>query len=142
MSQAKEGDVVQVHYTGKLKDGTIFDTSQDRDPLEFTLGEGRVIPGFEDAVIGMQENESKIVSIPAEEAYGPRRDDLIMPVPRDQFPQDMNPQTGQQLEIRLQNGDSRIATVTEISPSDVTLDINHPLAGHDLTFDILLVGIA
>ncbi len=142
MSEAKQGDVVQVHYTGKLKDGTIFDTSQDRDPLEFTLGEGRVIPGFEDAVVGMEPNQSRIVTVPAEQAYGPRRDDLIMPVPRDQFPQDLNPQTGQQLEIRMQNGDSRIATVTEVSADDVTLDINHPLAGHDLTFDILLVGIA
>jgi peptidylprolyl isomerase len=142
MSEAKQGDKVQGHYTGKLKDETVFDTSQDREPLEFVIGEGRLIPGFEQAVIGMKPNDSKIVTIPAEEAYGPRRDDLVTTVPHEQFPNEMTPQKGQQLDVRLQNGQTRMAVITDVADAGVTLDLNHPLAGQDLKFDILLLGIS
>lgn len=141
MAAAKQGDTVQVHYTGKLTDNTIFDTSENQAPLEFTLGEGKLIPGFEAAVLGMTPNESKVVKIAADEAYGPRRDELMIPVPRDQFPENVEPEKGQQFEIRMQNGQARTAQVADVAPDVVTLDTNHPLAGQDLIFDILLVDV-
>lgn len=142
MIQAKQGDTVKVHYTGKLMDGTIFDSSEDREPLEFTIGAGQIIPGFEEAVVGMQPNESKVVNIKAENAYGPHRDDLVVSVPEAQFPMQIEPQVGDQVEVKMQNGDSRLATVAQVKNQHVTLDINHVLAGKDLKFDILLVEIA
>lgn len=141
MATAKTGDTVQVHYTGKLPDDTIFDTSQDREPLEFVIGEGRVIPGFEQAVIDMQPDESKIVKVAAVDAYGPYRNELVIEVPRSDIPDDINPQVGQYLDIRMQNGQTGTATVKEVTDAAISLDLNHPLAGQDLTFDILLVGI-
>src|SRR5688572_5304654 len=104
MSEAKTGDKVQVHYTGKLKDNTIFDTSQDREPLEFVIGSGQLIPGFEQGVVGMAENESRVITIPAEDAYGPRRDEMVIAVPREELPDGLNPEPGQHVDIRLQNG--------------------------------------
>jgi len=141
MTQAKYGDTVKVHYTGKLDDGTIFDSSFDSDPLEFTIGEGHVIQGFEQAVVGMDLNETKTVKIPVDKAYGPRRDDLIVVVNRSQLPADLKPEIGEQLEGRQPDGSIVVATVVDVSESSVTLDANHPLAGKDLTFDIQLVGI-
>ena len=141
MAQAKYGDTVKVHYTGKLGDGTIFDSSIDRDPLEFTLGEGRVIPGFEQAVVGMDLNETKTVKIPEDKAYGPHREELVAEVDRSQLPADLEPEIGQQLQGRQADGQVIVATVTDVSESSVTLDANHPLAGKDLTFDIQLVAI-
>jgi peptidylprolyl isomerase len=141
MTQAKNGDTVKVHYTGKLDDGTIFDSSIDREPLEFTLGEGQVIPGFEQAVIGLDLNESKTVKIPAEKAYGPHREELVAVVDRSQLPTDLKPEVGQQLQGRQPDGQTVTVMVTDISESSVTLDGNIPLAGKDLTFDIQLVEI-
>jgi peptidylprolyl isomerase len=141
VAEAKQGDNVKVHYTGRLEDGTVFDSSQDRDPLEFTLGEGQVIPGFEEAVQGMGEGESKTTTIAADEAYGPRRDDLILPVERDRFPEDVDPEVGQPLQMQTNDGQVVQVVVQEIKEGIVMLDANHPLAGQDLTFDIELVKL-
>jgi FKBP-type peptidyl-prolyl cis-trans isomerase 2 len=141
MAQAKNGDTVTVHYTGRLEDGTVFDSSRDRDPLEFALGEGRVIPGFEKAVEGMEPGGSTTAAIPADQAYGARRDDLVMTIPNDQLPDDLEPDVGDQLEMRTQDGRAVPVRVTATSEDAVTLDANHPLAGRDLTFDIELVRI-
>lgn len=140
MAQAQAGDTVRVHYTGRLTDGTVFDSSQGRDPLEFTLGEGQVIPGFDEAVSGMAPGDERTITIPADQAYGPRRDDLVFPVPREQFPAELEPEVGQQLQMS-QGNQVAIVTVREVSPEAVTLDANHPLAGSDLTFDLELVEI-
>lgn len=140
MTQAKTGDTVKVHYTGKLEDGTPFDSSLDKDPLEFTLGEGRIIPGFEQAVLGMNPGDSKTVDIPADNAYGPYRDDWVMVVEREQIPAEIEPQVGQQLQVR-QGEQEYVVQITDISDGEVTLDRNHPLAGEDLTFDIELMEI-
>lgn len=141
MAQAKVGDTVQVHYTGRLEDGEVFDTSANRDPLQFTIGGGQIIPGFEQAVVGMNAGDTKTVRIEADEAYGPHRDELVLEVDRDQFPQDLSPEVGQQLAIRQADGAQVPVTVTDVSESSVELDANHPLAGEDLTFDIQLVNI-
>ena len=141
MAQAKEGDVVRVHYTGKLEDGTVFDTSAEQAPLEFTIGDGQIIPGFEKAVIGMEPGETKTARISPEEAYGPRRDDMTLTVDREQFPEEINPEPGQQLQVQQPDGRAAIVVVSEVSESTVTLDANHPLAGQPLTFDIQLVEV-
>ncbi len=132
---------MQVHYTGKLDDGTIFDSSREREPLSFTLGAGQVIPGFDDALMGMTVGDSKTVRIPADQAYGEHRDDLVLEVTLDQFPADANPQVGQQFELRTQSGQPIPATVTEVSGSTAKLDANHPLAGQALTFELELVAV-
>ena len=141
MVQAKEGDTVKVHYTGKLEDGTVFDFSMDRDPLEFTIGSGQIIPGFERAVVGMEPGEKKTATIQPEDAYGPRREDMTLTVDRSEFPEEIQPERGQQLQIQQPDGRAAIVTISEVSESTVTLDANHPLAGKPLTFDIQLVDI-
>ncbi|MHB9038611.1 MAG: FKBP-type peptidyl-prolyl cis-trans isomerase [Armatimonadota bacterium] len=141
MAQAKQGDSVKVEYTGKLKDGSVFDTSANREPLEFTIGGGQIIPDFEDAVVGMNPGDSKTIDVPAERAYGPRHEDMVLAIDRAQFPEDINPEVGEQLEIRQPDGRAAVVTVTEVSDKDVILDANHPLAGEDLTFDIQLVAV-
>ncbi len=141
MTQAKYGNTVKVHYTGKLDDGTVFDSSIDRDPLQFTLGDGQMIPGFEQAVVGMSLNESKTVTIPMDQAYGPHREERVTEIERNQFPENMQLEIGQQLQIRQDDGQPFLVSVTDVSESSVTLDANHPLAGKDLTFDIQLVEI-
>ena len=138
---AKDGDTVKIHYTGTLEDGTTFDTSEGREPLEFTLGEGRVIPGFEKAVYGLQVGQSKTVTIPVEEAYGPHRDDLVLVIEREQLSAGVDPKVGQELQIQTTDGRTVIVPVTEISEDTITVDANHPLAGKDLTFEIELVEI-
>ncbi len=137
----KQGDTVKVHYTGKLEDGTVFDTSRSRNPIQFTVGKGAVIEGFEQAIAGMNIGETKTTIIPVEKAYGPRRDDMIVTVKRDQFPPDVNPGVGQRLELEQENNRSLLVTVTGVSDSEITLDANHPLAGKALTFELELVGI-
>jgi len=139
--RGKNGDTVKVHYSGKLEDGTIFDSSFDREPLEFTIGAGRLIPSFEQAVIGMVPDESKTVTIPKDQAYGSHREDLVMELGRDKIPEDMDIERGQQVQVRQEDGQIFPVMVTEISESGVTLDANHPLAGQDLTFELLLVEI-
>lgn len=142
MTQAKTGDKVKVHYTGKLADGTEFDTSVDQEPLEFTLGAGEVIPGFEEAVLGMNPGETKTTTIPADNAYGGYDDELVLEVERGQFPEGVTPEVGQRLQLHQEDGQVFGAVVTEVDGDTVTLDANHPLAGQNLTFDIELVEIA
>jgi peptidylprolyl isomerase len=138
MSQVKNGDTVKVHYTGTLADGTVFDSSLEREPLEFTLGEGQLIPGFEKTVLGMSAGESRTVTIPAEEAYGPYREEMVLEVPRTQLPADMQPQVGMQLQVGEEQGEGMVVQITQVSDTNITLDANHPLAGKDLTFNIQL----
>lgn len=138
MSQVKNGDTVKVHYTGTLADGTVFDSSLEREPLEFTLGEGQLIPGFEKTVLGMSAGESRTVTIPAEEAYGPYREEMVLEVPRTQLPPDMQPQVGMQLQVGEEQGEGMVVQITQVSDTNITLDANHPLAGKDLTFNIQL----
>ncbi|MEW6382032.1 MAG: peptidylprolyl isomerase [bacterium] len=140
-TQAKEGDTVRVHYTARFMDGTVFDSSVMREPLEFTIGEGLLIPGFEQAVVGMHPGESKTEQVSAEQAYGPHRDEMVLEVDRNQFPSGLEPEVGQQLQVRQANGLITDVTVTDVHDSRVTLDANHPLAGKDLVFDIQLVEI-
>jgi peptidylprolyl isomerase len=142
MSEAKQGDTVHVHYTGRLADGTTFDSSKDRDPLELTLGQGAVIPGFEKAIEGMTVGDQKTAEIPVDEAYGPRRDELVMDVPRTQLPDGMDPKPGEQLRMQTPDGQAVPVVVADTSDEAVKIDANHPLAGKDLTFDLLLVKIA
>lgn len=141
MATAEKGSTVKVHYTGKLEDGTIFDSSKERGPLEFTIGEGTVIPGFEAAVIGMQPGESKSATLLPEDAYGERRSDRLLTVDREQLPDDMDPEVGQQIELKQPDGRKVPVTVARVSDSDVTLDANHPLAGRELAFEMELVEI-
>ncbi len=141
MAAAKHGDSVQVHYTGKLLDGTVFDSSRSRQPLRFKLGSGQVIAGFEKAVTGMLVGESKTVSIPPEEAYGQRRDDRIVTLRRNQLPANLNVTVGQRLELTQEDDQAFLATVSGVTPDLITLDANHPLAGKTLTFELELVGI-
>jgi peptidylprolyl isomerase len=141
MAQAKTGDTVHVNYTGKLADGTIFDTSRDRHPVQFTIGKGQLIAGFEQAVIGMKKGESKTIVIPADQAYGPRLQENVVAVDRKNLPADLNAEVGQRLEITQTDDKTVLVTVVEVSEASMTLDANHPLAGKDLTFDIELVGI-
>ena len=140
MAAAQSGDTVRVHYTGTLGDGSVFDSSRGREPLEFQLGTGQVIPGFETAVTGLEPGEERRVTIPSDQAYGPRRDEMIVTVGREVFPPSIDPQVGQMLQ--MSQGDQALrVTVTEVGDAGVTLDANHPLAGQDLTFDIELVEI-
>jgi FKBP-type peptidyl-prolyl cis-trans isomerase 2 len=142
MSNANNGDTVKVHYTGKLDDGSVFDSSVEREPLEFTLGNGQLIPGFENGVIGMKTGEKKSVTIPADEAYGPRKDDLVVRVGKDKVPGHITPEPGLDVQIKQPDGMVINMVVTEVTDSEVTFDANHPLAGQDLTFDIELVDIS
>ena len=140
MAAAQNGDTVRVHYTGTLGDGSVFDSSRGREPLEFQLGTGQVIPGFDSAVTGLEPGQERRVTIPSDQAYGPRRDEMIVTVGREVFPPSIDPQVGQMLQ--MSQGDQALrVTVTDVSDAGVTLDANHPLAGQDLTFDIELVEI-
>ena len=142
MAQAKNGDKVKVHYTGRLDNDNMFDSSRERDPLEFQLGSGQLIPGFEEAVLGMDTGETKTFKIQANQAYGEHREELVQQVPRQQFPTDMEVKIGQRFQINQQEGEQpMVVTVTEVSDTSVTIDANHPLAGEDLTFHIELVVI-
>jgi peptidylprolyl isomerase len=138
----KNGDTVQVNYTGKLADGTIFDSSVGRAPLEFTLGKGDMIPGFEKAVLGMRVGQKKTVTIPAAEAFGPYRNDLVVEVPTEKLPSNLIPEVGKQVVMSEPDGSTIMVTITKVTDNtSVTMDANSPLAGKDLTFDIELVTI-
>ena len=138
---AIKGDLVRVHYKGTLTDGTVFDSSEGREPLEFTLGQGMVIPGFESAITGMKVGSSVVRTIPADEAYGPLREEMVINIPKDQFPADMPLELGQELQLQGPGG-VLVAQIVGIEEDDVMLDANHPLAGEDLTFSITLESIA
>jgi len=142
MSNAKNGDTVKVHYTGTLEDGTVFDSSAESEPLEFTLGNGQLIKGFEDAVLGMSIGEKKQVKISYDETYGTRKDELILKFDRAAFPPSIEPREGLVLNLKSPEGRLIVAEIKEISGDSVTLDANHPLAGKDLTFEINLMEIA
>ena len=141
MSAAKSGDTVKIHYTGTLDDGTQFDSSAGREPLEFQLGGGQVIPGFDAAVEGMGVGESKNVRIEASSAYGERHDQLVQEVPRDALPQEITPEVGMALQSQSPEGQIMNLVIVEVSETTITVDGNHPLAGQALTFDIELVAI-
>ncbi|HEC91867.1 MAG TPA: peptidylprolyl isomerase [Candidatus Atribacteria bacterium] len=141
MAQAKIGDKVKVHYSGSLKDGTVFDSSLEKEPFEFTLGEDMVIPGFENAIIGMNEGETKTVSIPPEEAYGDYREELVVTVDRSQIPSDIEPRLGMVLQVRSREGTIANVIIRDITENSITLDGNHPLAGKELTFEIKLLEV-
>ncbi len=141
MSEARTGDKVKVHYTGKLTDGTEFDTSVNQEPLEFTVGAGEVIQGFEEAVVGMNPGDTKTATLNADEAYGDYDEDLVMEVERDQFPPEIVPEIGQRLQLHQPDGEVFGAVVTDFDDEVVTLDANHPLAGQSLIFEIELVEI-
>jgi peptidylprolyl isomerase len=141
MAQAKDGDKVRIHYTGTLEDGTTFDSSLDREPLEFVLGEGKVIAGFDAAVLGLEVGEKKSVTIPPTEAYGERNDALVGNIPLTTLPEGMEPEIGVSLELRSPDGNVIPVTITELTETEATLDGNHPLAGETLNFDVELVEI-
>jgi peptidylprolyl isomerase len=141
MSQAKEGDKVKVHYHGKLRSGETFDSSEGRQPLEFTVGGGQVIKGFDEGVKGMSVGDKRTVEIPADDAYGQKDQRNVIEFPREQMPEDMNPEVGQQLMLSDGSGQQFPVTVAEVKESIVVLDANHPLAGQDLIFDIEMVEI-
>ncbi len=141
MACAKDSDTVRVHYTGRLADGTVFDTSSGQPPLEFVLGKGQMIPGFEAAVLGLQPGESRETIIPPAQAYGPHLARLVFRVERTQFPAGLTPELGQRLTVTAADGRSAVVTVVALGERTVTLDGNHPLAGKDLTFTVELVEI-
>lgn len=142
MSQASTGDTVKIHYTGTLEDGKPFDSSEGREPLEFQLGSGQVIPGFDQAVTGMTVGESKTVSIAPEDAYGPRNEQAVQDVPKSALPADLEPVEGMMLQAQNQDQQPIQLTVVSVSEDSITVDANHPLAGKTLNFEISLVEIA
>ena len=141
MKTAEKDNVVKVHYTGKLEDGQVFDTSKNRAPLEFKVGDGKLIKGFEDAVLGMELNEQKTVNIPKDDAYGDAREDLVYKIGRDRLPDDLEPKVGMDLVSKFPDGTEQVVKIAELSDSEVTIDANHPLAGKDLVFDLELIEI-
>lgn len=141
MPKAKKGDKVRVHYTGKLTDGTVFDSSRERDPLEFIIGGGMVIAGFDDGATGLEIGESQTVTIPPERGYGPRHEEMILVIPRDQFPPHLDPHIGDKYQVPDEFGRVSLLTVIDVGEQAVTLDANHELAGKDLIFDIELIEI-
>ena len=142
MTKAIAGNTVEVHYKGTLEDGTVFDTSQGREPLKFTLGANAVIPGFEGAVLGMGIGESKKVTIPPEQAYGEYREELVQTISREHMPSDIDPAVGMRLQVQTPTGGTFPVTISEVTSGSVTLDGNPPLAGKELTFEIELVTVA
>ncbi len=141
MATAKAGDNVKVHYTGTLDDGTVFDSSTGGEPLAFTLGSGQVIEGFEKAVMGMNEGESKTITIPPDQAYGDRVDTLVQTVPRNQVNLGVDPEPGMEVSMQTADGSTIPLLITEVTDTTVTFDANHPLAGESLRFDLTLVAI-
>ncbi|MFD3191174.1 peptidylprolyl isomerase [Sedimentitalea sp. HM32M-2] len=142
MTQVKTGDTVRIHYTGTLLDGSTFDSSEGRDPLEFQVGSGQIIPGLDAALPGMAVGDKKTVNVPCDQAYGPIQPGMRQAVPRSNIPAEIPLEVGLQLQAQSSEGQTVPVTVVEISDDEVTLDGNHPLAGQDLTFAIELVSIA
>ena len=141
MQQVQNGDKIRVHYHGKLRNGETFDSSNGREPLEFTVGSGQVIKGFDEGVKGMKVGDKKTVEIPVGEAYGEKQQEMMIEFPKEQFPADMNPEVGMQLMMSNGSGQNFPVTVAEVRENSVILDANHPLAGQDLIFDLELVEI-
>lgn len=141
MSLVKNGDTVKAHFTGRLENGEAFTRSEDENPLEFTLGTGELIPGVERGIVGMEVGEKKTIPVPPEQAYGPRREELVVEVKRNDIPENIDPALGKHLLLQTPEGDSITAIITDIGKDTVTLDANHPLAGVTLFFDLELVEI-
>ncbi|WP_153770441.1 peptidylprolyl isomerase [Labrenzia sp. CE80] len=141
MTEVKAGDSVAIHYKGTLSDGTVFDSSEGRDPLQFTVGSGQIIPGLDKALPGMTVGEEKTVNIPSVEAYGAKDPNATQPVPRDQFPTDIPLEVGTQLQVQTPDGQLMTVSIVEVGEENVVLDANHPLAGKDLTFEFSVVSI-
>lgn len=141
MSQVKKNDSVKVHYTGKLASGEVFDSSEGREPLAFVVGAGQMIPGFDNGVVGMALNEKKTIVIPAAEAYGEAREDLIVEVPKTNLPPDLTPEIGMGLVSTTPTGEQIQFVVTEVKEETIIVDANHPLAGKELTFEVEMVEI-
>lgn len=141
MSRAEYGDTVKVHYIGKLEDGRVFDSSNTESPFEFTLGSGKIIQGFEQAILGMSPGESKEVKIPPNKAYGSYRDNMVVEVDRNRLPESLEPKVGEKLQINQSGGAPIVVEIMDVSEDKVTLDANHPLAGKDLIFYIKLIEI-
>lgn len=142
MSQANQGNKVKIHYTGKLEDGTVFGSSVGQEPLEFTIGSGNVIPGVETAIMGMGVGDKKTVTLPPEEAYGQRSDDLVAQFRKSDLPDDLDAKVGDRLQMKRSDGQNMVVTVTNVGDDDITIDANPPLAGQTLTFELELVDIA
>jgi FKBP-type peptidyl-prolyl cis-trans isomerase SlpA len=142
MEKVKDQDTVKVHYTGRLTDGQVFDSSEGREPLEFKVGAGQMIKGFEKGVLDMAVNEEKTIEIPCEEAYGPVNEDLIQKVEKNKLPEGLNPTVGMKLMSQTESGHQIPITVTEVGEDFIIIDANHQLAGKDLVFDIKLVEIS
>lgn len=141
MSKVKNNDTVKVHYTGKLSNGQVFDSSLQRDPLEITLGEGMLIPGFEKGILDMEVHEKKTVNIPKEEAYGEVKKELFQPISKTELPKDIAPEVGMGLMAKNPDGSERELRVAEVNDDHIVVDANHPLAGQDLTFELELMSI-
>ncbi|WP_226779081.1 FKBP-type peptidyl-prolyl cis-trans isomerase [Oceaniglobus trochenteri] len=142
MATATAGNTIQMHYTGTLEDGTVFDSSEGRDPLQFELGSGQIIPGLDAAVTGMAEGEEKTVTIAADDAYGAHHPERVQAVPREQFPDHIPAEVGTQLQVQTPEGQTLPVVIADVSEEAVTIDANHPLAGKDLTFAVSIVGIS
>lgn len=141
MSQVKENDTVKIHYTGKLENGEVFDSSEGREPLEFTLGQGQIIPGLEKGLMDMKENDKRTLNIPSGEAYGDHREEMLQEVPKDQLPPEIKPEVGMGLVSQSPDGQKMQLTVAEVKEQSIVVDANHPLAGKDLVFDVELLEI-
>jgi peptidylprolyl isomerase len=142
MREVRNGDTIKVHYRGKLDDGTVFDSSEGREPLQFEVGTGMVIPGFDTGVLGMSVGQKKTITIPVDDAYGPVQEEMFMEFPIDRFPEDMKPEVGMSLNMSNGSGQAIPVVIAEVMDEVVILDANHPLAGEDLTFDLELVDIS
>lgn len=141
VEEAKHGDVVKVHYTGRLRDGSVFDSSIESEPLEFVIGDNEVIPAFEQFIVGMKPGDTRTITILADDAYGQWDEERLLVVNRDEFPASINPEVGEILELQQDPDSTYLVRITEVSETAITLDANHPLAGEDLTFDVELVSI-
>lgn len=141
MAEIKQGDTVRIHYTGTLSDGSVFDSSEGRDPLEFTFGEGQIIPGLENGMDGMRVGDKRKVEVPADQAYGPVMDEARRAVPREDIPAEIPMELGTQVQAHNEEGQVMTLSIHEVTDTHVVLDANHPLAGKDLTFDIELVSL-
>jgi len=141
MTQAREDDTVRVHYTVRLDSDTVVGSTKDEEPLQFTLGKGQVVPGFEQAVVGMNSGESKTVLVPADQAFGPHLDEMVVVVDRGRLPEGLNPKEGDRIQLQSRSGETVTVAVMDVSESTVTIDGNHPLAGKDLIFDIEIIEV-
>ncbi|MFC1811711.1 peptidylprolyl isomerase [Thermodesulfobacteriota bacterium] len=141
MAEAKSGDKVRVHFTGRLEDGTVFGSTMNEEPFEFEIGEKNMLPGFENAVIGMQKGETKTISLAPEEAYGPHKKELVHIMDRSSFPPEINLEIGKRLSVRTQDGKQTVVAITDIAEDHIVIDENEPLAGKTLTFKIELVEV-